>query len=130
MSVPTIAGMNIGSAFTAALAGVFAVLVLAGQDVPFISGDRQAFIALAVIGFLQCSIGMTASAVGGKMDWLNWANIAGTVLGIAAIALVAAVLTGRSAPLIPGYREAFVILTLLMLAKWSLHRIYFLLAPA
>ncbi|MHA2105161.1 MAG: hypothetical protein ACW981_17150, partial [Candidatus Hodarchaeales archaeon] len=57
----------------AALMGVLAlILVLArlnDSPIPFISGNREAFFALAIIGFAMCSLGMYAS--GELYGWLD-----------------------------------------------------------
>ena len=46
----------------AALIGVLALILVLAQlndsPIPFISGDQEAFFALAIIGFAMCSFGM------------------------------------------------------------------------
>lgn len=102
--------------------GIVAVLlvfaVLTGRKVPLISGNRAAFIALAVSGFAMCSIGMGKIATG--LGWTHPITIIGIVLGTLLILLVVAMLAGWQVPFIADYRAAFVAVAVVGLVKWAL----------
>ena len=92
--------------------------VLTGRKVPLISGDRAAFIALAVIGFGMCSIGMGKIATG--LGWTHPITIVGIVLGTLIILFVIAMLAGWQVPFIADYRAAFITVAVIGLVKWAL----------
>jgi hypothetical protein len=117
--------------------GIVAVLlvaaVLTNTSVPFISGDRAAFVALAVIGMSMCALGGIGKAQAG-LGWAHPLTIVGIVLGSLALLLVAAVLTGRAGFLEPVAtatggraaaeavtdRAALLVLAGIIALKWAL----------
>ncbi len=112
---------NWNALLSSALGIVAALLVLAvltGRKVPMISGDRAAFIALAVLGFAMCSIGMGKIATG--LGWTHPVTIVGVALGALLMLLVIAMLAGWQVPLIADYRAAFVAVAVVGLVKWAL----------
>jgi hypothetical protein len=100
------------------VAVLFVLAVLSGRKVPLISGDRAAFIALAVIGFAMCSIGMGKIATG--LGWTQPITIIGIVRGALLVLLVIAVLAGWRVPFITDYRAAFTTVAVIGLVKWAL----------
>ena len=104
----------------AALIGVLALFfVLAhlnGSPIPFISGEREAFYALALIGFVMCSFGIYAS--GELYGWLDPIRMVAIVIGVFLIALVAAIFFQIQLPFISDDRTAFLILAILILIKF------------
>ncbi len=77
---------------TIGLAVIAAGLVaarLAGVDLPFVSSDRAAFVALFVVGFALCASGPLKSLIDAKL-WLSPFFLFGVAVG--SIALVAAAL--------------------------------------
>ena len=104
----------------AALIGVLAlILVLArvnDSPIPFISGDREAFFALAIIGFAMCSLGMYAS--GELYGWLDPIRILAIVIGVLLIVLVGAVFFQIQIPFISDVETAFLVLAVLILIKF------------
>lgn len=117
----------------ALLAAVLVLGVLTNTSLPFISGDRAAFFALALIGFTMCAvggIGRTQATLG----WLHPIALLGIAFGIVAMALVAMVATDHTAPLtsigravsggtvslVSGERAAFIGLAVVMALKWVL----------
>ncbi len=78
-----------------ALAGIALVAAfLAGLQIPFVTSDRRAFAALAILGWIGCSVavGPAIQAVGWR-DPTIWAAAA---LGVCALALVAIVALDRT----------------------------------
>lgn len=100
------------------VAVLFIAAVLMGWKVPMISDDRAAFIALAVIGFVMCSIGMGKIATG--LGWTHPITLVGVVLGALVILLVVAMLAGWQVPFIADYRAAFIAVAGIGLVKWAL----------
>ena len=109
-------------ALTQAVLGIVAALLvvafLTGTPVPFLSGDRSAFLVLAAVGFLMCALGMGHSLA--TYGWRDPINLIGTVLGVAILLLVLAVLVGVQVPLIAGDREAFIAVAVLGATKIAL----------
>lgn len=111
---------NIGSGALGILALLLIFVVLTGRKVPLISGDREAFIALAIVGFSMCALALTPTPTKGTIDWLNGFSIIGTLLGIVATLLIFLVLTDRTLPLISGYHQAFIALAIIVATNWIL----------
>lgn len=86
---------------------------LTGTRLPFINSDRSALIALVILGMSMCALGMQTVTYG----WTNPFNLAGTILGAAALALAAAVLLGARVPYIGSERSAIVGLAAVMAVK-------------
>jgi hypothetical protein len=108
----------LGSSTLGIVAVLFVIAFFMGWKVPMISDDRAAFIALAVIGFAMCSIGMGKIATG--LGWTHPISIVGIVLGALVILLVIAMLAGWQVPFIADYRAAFVAVAVVGLVKWAL----------
>lgn len=60
------------------------------------SSNRLALIGVAVVGMALCSIGIGKVAASGQ--WLSFPGIAGSVLGVIALAVVGARLIGNGLP--------------------------------
>ena len=108
----------LGSNMLGIVALVLVVAFLTGRKVPMVVNDRSAFIALAVVGFVMCSVSMGKIANG--LGWTHPITIVGAVLGTLLILLVIAMLAGWRVPFIPHYRTAFVVLAVIGLVKWAL----------
>jgi hypothetical protein len=121
------------SALSTGLGVVSAYLVyavLANRSVPFIGSDRAAFFALVVLGMTMCAVGgIGKTAV--PLGWAHPLTLFGIVMGVLALALAAAVLTGRTAflaplgaavgltaPVVSTEQLAIVALATIMAAKW------------
>ena len=104
----------------AALIGVLALFLVLAQlndsPIPFISGEREAFFALAIIGFAMCSFGMYAS--GELYGWLDPLRILAIVIGILNLMLVGAVFFQIQLPFISDDQTAFLVLAVLILIKF------------
>jgi hypothetical protein len=103
------AGLIANGLAVATLAYVWAVL--AGTKLPFISTDRMAFIALAVVGMTICAIGGIGKAA--AVGWTEPITIIGTVLGAAALLVIVSVFAGWLTD-----RTGIVILASVMAMKW------------
>lgn len=105
---------------SAALVGVLVlILVLAqlnGSSIPFISGDVEAFYALAIIGFAMCSFGMYAS--GELYGWLDPFRILAIMIGVFNLVLVGSVFFQIELPFISNIETAFLLLAFLILIKF------------
>ena len=104
----------------AALIGVLVLLLVLAQvndsPIPFISGDREAFFALAIIGFTMCSLGMYAS--GELYGWLDPFRILAIVIGVFNLVLVGSVFFQIELPFITDIETAFLVLAFLILIKF------------
>jgi len=91
-----------------------------GQAVALASGPRQAFIALAVLGFVMCALALPMRiAFGG--EWWRWSSpltITAIVLGATALLFVALTLLGVRFPFVDGYRQAILVLGGIIACKW------------
>ena len=103
-----------------ALIGVLVVILVLAQlnnfSIPFISGDIEAFYALAIIGFAMCGIGMYASAE--LYGWLDPIRIPAIVIGIFNVVLVGSVFFQIELPFISNIETAFLALASLILIKF------------
>jgi len=97
--------------------GLLSVGVVAGTftgtRLPWINSDRSALIALVILGFSMCALGMQTVTYG----WTNPFNLVGTILGGVALALAAAVLLGARVPYIGSDRSAIFGLAVVMVVK-------------
>jgi len=104
----------------AALIGVLVLLLVLAQvndsPIPFISGDREAFFALAIIGFTMCSLGMYAS--GELYGWLDPFRILAIVIGVFNLLLVGSVFFQIELSFISDIETAFLVLAFLILIKF------------
>jgi len=104
----------------AAFIGVLVLLLVLAQvndsPIPFISGDREAFFALAIIGFTMCSLGMYAS--GELYGWLDPFRILAIVIGVFNLLLVGSIFFQIELPFISDIETAFIVLAFLILIKF------------
>jgi len=111
--------LNILYLFGALIGVLVVILVLAqftGSSIPFISGDIEAFYALAIIGFAMCSFGMYAS--GELYGWLDPIRILAIVIGVFNLVLVGSVFFQIELPFISNIETAFLLLAVLILVKF------------
>ena len=104
----------------AALIGVLVLILVLMQlndsPIPFISGEIEAFYALAIIGFAMCSFGMYAS--GELYGWRDPFRILAIVIGVFNLVLVGSVFFQIKLPFIPNTETAFLVLAFLILIKF------------
>jgi len=101
------------------LAGYFVISVLAGRDIPFITGEKESFIALAAVGLVACgAAGIWHSII--RFGFTNPITIVGGVLGVTATLLVILTLLGTDIPLITGQRMAILVLGIIISLKVGL----------
>ena len=104
----------------AALIGVLVLLLVLAQvndsPIPFISGDREAFFTLAIIGFTMCSLGMYAS--GELYGWLDPFRILAIAIGLFNLLLVGSIFFQIELPFISDIETAFLVLAFLILIKF------------
>ena len=101
------------------LAAGVVFLVLTGRGVPIVGNGAGALLALGLIGMAMCTlggIGPTQSALG----WTHPLTIIGSILGVAALLVVALPLLGVQLPLVTDTRSAVLALAVIMLVKVSL----------
>jgi hypothetical protein len=99
------------------LALVVAAATLAGQRLPVVSGYRAATIAVTIIGFVMCALGMGSSIE--SLGWRHPLNVAGCVLGISATALSAAAIF-RLRLFGLDERTLLISLTAITVLKWAM----------
>ena len=113
------------------LALAIAVLAAAGRDLPWIGSGRGVLIAVAVVGMAGCAIGGISQAP--AIGWTHPVILVGIVLGVVALAVIAAGLFGWDgvlqpiAGLVPGpsadgasqtIRTAVIALAGIIAIKW------------
>ena len=94
------------------------VAVIAQWSLPLISGSRGALIALFVLGFVMCAAGRLSSKT--ERDGFSWLSpfvIVGMLLGVTAVYVLYAGLSGRDLPLVSGEYGAFIALAVVWAAK-------------
>ncbi len=94
-------------------------MILTGRDVPVVGNGSGALLALGIIGMAMC----TLSGIGTVQSTLGWTHpltIAGSILGVAALLVVALPLLGVHLPLIADTRSAVLALAVIMLVKVGL----------
>ena len=101
------------------LAAGLVFMVLTGRDVPIVGNGAGALLALGIIGISMCTMSGIGS-VQGTLGWTHPLTIIGSILGVAALLVVALPLLGVHLPLIPDTRSAVLALAVIMLIKVSL----------
>ncbi len=94
-------------------------MILTGRDVPIVGNGSGALLALGIIGMAMC----TLSGIGTVQSTLGWTHpltIAGSILGVAALLVVALPLLGVRLPLVADTRSAVLALAVIMLIKVGL----------
>ena len=86
---------------------------LAGYNHTLGLNDRTAFIILFAAGMALCLTGMKIETYG----WTNPFNLAGSILGAGILLLLAAVFMGIQLPWISSDRDAFTVLSILIVLK-------------
>ena len=97
---------------------VFIVSSLSKGKILGISDYKRAFIIVAVIGFILCTIFMGKLAM--QLGWTNWSIISGIILGSLATIIIIAQLVGWKLPVINDYKSAFIALLVIVTAKMAL----------
>lgn len=118
-------GQGVGSILLALVAALFILSVLTNRNVPLVSSTRGALGALFILGFIMCIAGGLGPKVARTtFSWTSPFVILGILLGISAIYVAFAGLTGRNLPFVTGERGAFVLLAIIIAAKWVLSRVH------
>jgi energy-converting hydrogenase Eha subunit A len=104
---------------TAALGVVAALLILAvltnaTTQLPVISSDRGALVALVVVGLAMCATGGIGKAIS-RHGWKHVVTLLGGVLGALILAIFVAALFG--VPVVANDRAAFEAITLIGVVK-------------
>ena len=116
--------VSIASGAVAILAVLLIFAVLTHKNLPLISGDKAAFITLFIIGFSMSLLAGIRDNPGGTFQMPGWTSILLMVLGFLAVVLLILMLVGVKIPMIPGYREVFVALTIIVALKWLFVHLY------
>jgi len=101
------------------LAAGLVFMVLTGRDVPIVGNGAGALLTLGIIGIAMC----TLSGIGSVQSTLGWTHpltIAGSILGVLALLVVALPLFGVRLPLIADTRSAVLALAVIILIKVGL----------
>jgi hypothetical protein len=101
------------------LAAGLVFMILTGRDVPIVGNGAGALLALGVIGIAMCTLSGIGS-VQGTLSWTHPLTIVGSILGVAALLVVALPLFGVQLPFIPDLRSAVLALAVIMLVKVGL----------
>jgi hypothetical protein len=105
-----------GSMLFGILAFVLTFGYLTGRALPIISDDRSAFLALAILGFLMCSLSIGTTSAG--LGWTHPITVLGLLLGVVLSLVIIAMLVGWPLPFITTYRAAFIAVAWIGLVKW------------
>lgn len=113
-------GLGIGMAALGTLIGFVALYVvishLGGGNVPFVSDDRTAFIALAVVGVVMCGFGI--QTILNSTGLLSSGTFIGAILGILVLIAFVLALMNRPMFLLSDYHSGFIALAVVILVKW------------
>lgn len=109
--LPTLATLPIGLVGATIVTGA-----LEGWNLPLVSGDKGALVAMALTGLVMCGIGGPAVTVG-HFGFAHPVTIIGAVLGVAVLAVLAATFTGFWLPGIDNMRASLVALSVLVSGK-------------
>ena len=101
------------------LAAGLVFMVLTGRDVPIVGNGAGALLALGIIGISMCTMSGIGS-VQGTLGWTHPLTIIGSILGVAALLVVALPLLGVQLPLVADTRSAVLALAVIMLIKVGL----------
>jgi hypothetical protein len=101
------------------LAAGLVFMVLTGRDVPIVGNGAGALLTLGIIGIAMCTLGGIGS-VQSTLGWTHPLTIAGSILGVLALLIVALPLFGVRLPLIADTRSAVLTLAVIMLVKVGL----------
>jgi hypothetical protein len=101
------------------LAAGVVFMVLTGRDVPIVGNGAGALLALGLIGITMCTLGGIGT-VQGTLGWTHPLTIIGSILGVAALLVVALPLFGAHLPLVADTRSAVLALAIIMLVKVGL----------
>jgi hypothetical protein len=77
--------------------------------------DRAALVVVTLVGMAVCAAGVGTVAESGR--WLSVPGVAGSLLGVAALAVVAARLLGRPLPFIGSDRAAVAAVLAIVVVK-------------
>jgi len=101
------------------LAAGVVFMILTGRDVPLVGSGAGALLTLGLIGIVMC----TLSGIGtiqGSLGWTHPLTIIGSILGLAAVLVVALPLLGVQLPLVANTRSAVLALAVIMVIKVGL----------
>ena len=101
------------------LAAGVVFMILTGRDVPLVGSGAGALLTLGLIGIVMC----TLSGIGtiqGSLGWTHPLTIIGSILGLAAVLVVALPLLGVQLPLVGDTRSAVLALAVIMVIKVGL----------
>jgi hypothetical protein len=99
--------------------------VLTGRKIPMISGDRAALLALFVIGFCMCAVGISRVSATGQ--WAHPLTIIGYFLGVLALLVAAAGYFSFRFLFVHDPRGAMIAVGVLMAAKLVLSIVHSLI---
>ena len=101
------------------LAAGLVFMVLTGRDVPIVGNGAGALLALGLIGIAMCTLSGIGTAQA-TLGWMHPLTIVGSILGVAAVLVVALPLFGVHLPLVAETRSAVLALAVIMLIKVGL----------
>ena len=113
------------SAILGAIVGSIAIWlfisVLLGGNFPFVTNDRSAFIALAILGTTMCALVYPIRAsMSKKFRWLSPFTLSAIFLGTVIVLFITLYLTNVLNAIITNDRVAMIILGSIVLLKWIL----------
>lgn len=119
--------IGVASYVVAILTALLVWGVLSGKKLPLIPDVRTAFYILWVLGLAMSILAGTRDYPDGSFKMPAFLLTPLMALGILAVLLLVARIVGLRLPLIPGYGEAFVVLAIIIAAKWVLAHLNLLL---
>ncbi len=102
------------------IVAAFVVWAIFKHCFPLVTDDRSAFLALFGAGFLLCSVGLSLAGGQRGFSWLHPLTMLAAVTGTAALILGAIVLFNRPLPFGLSMRQASLLMTGIIFAKWAL----------
>ena len=110
----------IGPSVIGFLALILVFALFTGTNIPLISGDRAAFIALVILNYVMCAVGPLPRTK--HSEWRSSFNILLYIIGIFVLFFIGVVIAINmgSLPFLLSYRTTVIILTIVLIFKWAL----------
>lgn len=103
---------------------IYITLYYQNKKIPYVTGEKSAFIGLFIIGFAMCTIGILTNLP--KITWANPFMILAAIFGAVALAVSIIAILNKDILSLNNYKIAFNVLTVIIIAKWLItfaHRI-------
>ncbi|MHA1994694.1 MAG: hypothetical protein ACW97Z_09150 [Candidatus Hodarchaeales archaeon] len=103
----------------AAILGLMGIIIIIAHfndvELPFISNDRGAFVAISIIGFIMCTLVMGHAIE--SYGWIDPAVLISSIIGGIIVILIGLILFNIDLPILSNGRNSFLLLITLVGTK-------------